>query len=779
MGRFVVVIGLLAGCFIEDHTIVCDDRRCPVGKACVPGGCASPDQIAACANLPDDSPCTAGALMGACGDGWCQDVLCGDGKRIGPEVCDDGNQVSGDGCSADCLSKETCGNEYVDTLVGEQCDTGVYGLAADGCSSICTIEIASWSDVSPRAITARYRTAATYDSIRNRVVVFGGFNDEITPTNDTWEWDGTNWREMRTATPPPARAAHAMAFDAARGETVMFGGVGVAVLGDTWLWNGHAWRQAQSPNSPSPRLDAGMAYDAVHQQVVLFGGTVTGGSKTDTWTWDGTSWTEHLVAGPTSGSDLAWDDASQRIIANGTWEWDGSTWSQVSSTKPPGLIVEGQAGHVLAYSSAQLWQWGNGTWTQLAAPTITPARSSSAVAYDAKRAQLVVVGGFTTFGQPLLDDTWEWNGASWNKPASLPQPADLGNTAAAYMPWQGKTLVFGGRRSQASVINNETWQWDGQVWTQRLPANAPSARYDHAMAARTNDVILFGGTIGTLPGDELGDMWRWDGTNWSPISFTDGPSPRTDVSLAYAADRDRIVLYGGELDVFGTTTVYNDTWEWDGTAWTEMHPAHSPAPRTGPVLVYDAASKRVVLAGGSDATGSFEETWEWDGIDWIERTPPTNAPPRTRSAGAYVPTRKSIIMFGGNYGTTFPNDVWEWNGTTWSQLATVTTTHSRFNHALVYDAIQAQVIAIGGSVGPASAFDVAALTFGSAAEPKDVCAEIDSDSDGLVGCEDPDCWGRCSPMCPPGTPCDPGSPHCGDHSCSALEDRYICPDDCN
>lgn len=38
------------------------------------------------------------------------------------EVCDDGNQVSGDGCSADCRSDERCGNGYVDVDAGEHCD---------------------------------------------------------------------------------------------------------------------------------------------------------------------------------------------------------------------------------------------------------------------------------------------------------------------------------------------------------------------------------------------------------------------------------------------------------------------------------------------------------------------------------------------------------------------------------------------------------------------------------------------------------------------------------
>src|SRR5205807_7506891 len=36
----------------------------------------------------------------------------------------------------------------------------------------------------------------------------------------------------------------------------------------------------------------------------------------------------------------------------------------------------------------------------------------------------------------------------------------------------------------------------------------------------------------------------------------------------------------------------------------------------------------------------------------------------------------------------------------------------------------------------------------------------DADGDGFAGCDDPDCWGYCTPSCPPGAPCDPTLPHC-------------------
>lgn len=80
--------------------------------------------------------------IGAEGTAWVWLTLlgetegCGDGVVDAGEVCDDGNTVSGDGCSGDCLSNEECGNGYLDIVIGEECDDG-NRVSGDGCSSDC------------------------------------------------------------------------------------------------------------------------------------------------------------------------------------------------------------------------------------------------------------------------------------------------------------------------------------------------------------------------------------------------------------------------------------------------------------------------------------------------------------------------------------------------------------------------------------------------------------------------------------------------------------------
>jgi cysteine-rich repeat protein len=64
---------------------------------------------------------------------------CGDGVVRGMEQCDDGNTVSGDGCSATCLNEivAVCGDNMVEG--NEECDDG-NTTNGDGCSAVCTTE---------------------------------------------------------------------------------------------------------------------------------------------------------------------------------------------------------------------------------------------------------------------------------------------------------------------------------------------------------------------------------------------------------------------------------------------------------------------------------------------------------------------------------------------------------------------------------------------------------------------------------------------------------------
>jgi len=67
--------------------------------------------------------------------------VCGNNIVEPGETCDDGNTISGDGCSSDCqIEASVCGNGRLE--FGETCDDG-NTISGDGCSSTCQIETGS------------------------------------------------------------------------------------------------------------------------------------------------------------------------------------------------------------------------------------------------------------------------------------------------------------------------------------------------------------------------------------------------------------------------------------------------------------------------------------------------------------------------------------------------------------------------------------------------------------------------------------------------------------
>lgn len=70
--------------------------------------------------------------------GYISGNLCGNGIIEGTEECDDGNNINGDRCSADC-NVEYCGDNIQQEGLGEECDDGNF-LDGDGCSSTCKRE---------------------------------------------------------------------------------------------------------------------------------------------------------------------------------------------------------------------------------------------------------------------------------------------------------------------------------------------------------------------------------------------------------------------------------------------------------------------------------------------------------------------------------------------------------------------------------------------------------------------------------------------------------------
>ncbi|HMN39575.1 MAG TPA: kelch repeat-containing protein [Phycisphaerales bacterium] len=494
-----------------------------------------------------------------------------------------------------------------------------------------------------------------YDSARGVTVLFGG-SPAFDYSGETWEWNGSAWTQ-RLVTGPSPRLWHAMAYDAGRGVTVLFGGATNGPnSGETWEWNGSTWTQ-RLVSGPSPRYQHTMAYDAARGVTVLFGGNTTGGYNDETWEWNGSTWTQRVVNGPSARANhaMAYDSGRGATVlfggytngsngANGeTWEWNGSTWTQ--------RLVNGPS-----------------------------ARAYHAMAYDPARGVTVLFGGYTNGSNGANGETWEWNGSAWTQRVA-PGPTPRWSHAMAYDAARGVTVLVGGRGP------GETWEWNGSVWTQRL-VSPPSPRYQHAMAHDTarGVTVMFGG-------GNNGDTWEWNGSTWTQ-RLVSGPSPRNQHAMAYDAARGVTVLFGGFM-----SGAYNgETWEWNGSTWTQRL-ASGPSARVYHAMTYDAARGVTVLFGGYNQVGGLNgETWEWNGSTWTQRL--VNGPSaRAYHAMAYDPARGVTVLFGGRTDLVYfgsNDETWEWNGSTWTQRL-VSGPSPRYLHAMTYDAARRVTVLFGGS----------------------------------------------------------------------------------
>jgi hypothetical protein len=213
------------------------------------------------------------------------------------------------------------------------CSTGTVpvGLATElFCKDTWTFKKGIWTRMSPSVMPPqRELHAMAFDAASGQVVLFGGVGSTSSaPLGDTWVWNGVTWKEVVTAHKPPARFLHTMAYDPVTQKVVMFGGDGGSkILNDTWIWNGSDWLPAPAQATPPDfYTGAGMEYSSTLGKMVLFSGltwtgTRVGAPSSNSWTWDGSQWkklppTSFLLI--TDFSKLTAAQAARAVVASGT-----------------------------------------------------------------------------------------------------------------------------------------------------------------------------------------------------------------------------------------------------------------------------------------------------------------------------------------------------------------------------------------------------------------------------------------------------------------------------
>lgn len=273
---------------------------------------------------------------------------------------------------------------------------------------------------------------------------------------DTWSWSGTAWTEV-TGTGPGVLDDQSM-IGLADGSVLLFGGEDVSTPeANTWSWSKGLWTKL---NVTGPSARVGAATAMLGGKVYLYGGQGSGGFLQDMWSWDGSSWSSVPLTGMTPGGRYAHSMATlgNKIVLFGnvggptdTWTFDGTSWTQAATVGPTGdpqglSDSRGFAGmatlgsQVILFGGEQdanhflndTWAWDGAKWTQLSPAHQPPARFHQAMATFGSSIVLFGGGGSTMGGQPLLGDTWTFDGTDWTQAASTGPAPRYGYVMAAH-----------------------------------------------------------------------------------------------------------------------------------------------------------------------------------------------------------------------------------------------------------------------------------------------------------------------------------------------------------
>lgn len=246
---------------------------------------------------------------------------------------------------------------------------------------------------------ARREAAMDFDANAGGVLLFGGVTANGSALNDTWLFRGGAWASMNYLGPaPPARFAANLVFDpqASANGSLLFGGCiptfGAFCLNDTWRWQpGAGWTDVGATTGVPPvRGFAEMAYDAADGYVVLFGGIGNCLSTfcyyNDTWEYySNTWWPVHPSGGSPAGRYSA---------------------ALTSDPTVGGVLLFGGYNATYSLGLNDTWTFSHGAWTQLTAVGGPAVRYAAAVPVDSGGTVPLLFGGEVTSTGTYVADTW-------------------------------------------------------------------------------------------------------------------------------------------------------------------------------------------------------------------------------------------------------------------------------------------------------------------------------------------------------------------------------------
>jgi hypothetical protein len=490
--------------------------------------------------------------------------------------------------------------------------------------------------------STRESSAVAYDSVNNVLMMYGGDGNSV-DDGDVWTLSNANgtggspvWTQLApTGTAPMARTGVQAIYDSVHDRITVFGGFYKSVtLTDTWaltfangIGGAPAWTKI-APTGTAPSVGYYSAsYDTSANAMYIFAGSSS--------------------ATKLAGDDHAFTLSNANGIGTSAWTRGGPATRYAQSafydSVSNGMFVFGGQHSLTNTNFSDYWELhdavgsNNLSWTSVTVATVKggtrPASRGGHVGlYDSVSNRMMIFGGEEGFPSPCVNDYWVLTGANnvvgakptWvSEPVSGTLPAARAHHAGAYDPTTNSLIIFGGYGC-ASNYFNDVWVLSNAnavsgtlAWTQLSPTGpGPSARESASAIynSSTNTLTVFGGDAGgTTP---FGDLWILSNANgtggtpaWTEITTTGGPAARSGHTATYDSVNNLMTIDGG----WNGTALLADTWVLSfangqgGTpAWTQIVPLTTPPARRFHSAIYDAAQNQMNIFGGVYSLAPFE-----------------------------------------------------------------------------------------------------------------------------------------------------------------------------
>lgn len=278
----------------------------------------------------------------------------------------------------------------------------------------------SWSQlsISGNVPSVRADQAAVYDMSNNRMITFGGYHGNAGFLNDVWVLTNANgqggipsWTQLTTTGGPPAKRASATAiYDSVNNRMTIFGGAEVSIsetysfYDDVWILDNAnglggtpTWTELTASGSPGTRYGSSAVYDTTDNVMILFGGGNGSGSFNDTWV---------LSNANGLGSTSVWSPLSPTDGPPPSRKFQSAVYDNSSNR----LIIFAGTGSSGALNDVWVLNNANGldttpSWIQLSPSGGPPsARQFQTAVYDSDNNRMTIFGGYG--GGSFLNDVW-------------------------------------------------------------------------------------------------------------------------------------------------------------------------------------------------------------------------------------------------------------------------------------------------------------------------------------------------------------------------------------